>query len=100
MLFQQELWLIIVGLVVAFVLRRTLFFGGSFIRIASWACIFSLIVGELGMFSTLFFPSDLIGLILTTLAAMMGARLGAKRSGTSLNASQRKSHTRSRTNKK
>lgn len=43
MLFQQELWLIIVGLVVAFVLRRTLFFGGSFIRIASWACIFSLI---------------------------------------------------------
>lgn len=97
MLFQQELWLIIVGLVVAFVLRRTLFFGGSFIRIASWACIFSLIVGELGMFSTLFFPSDLIGLILTTLAAMMGARLGAKRSGASIKQGASKtSNSRSR----
>ena len=81
MLFQQELWLIIVGLVVTFVLRRTLFLGGSPLRIVLWACAFSLIVGEFGMFTTLFFPSDLIGLILTTLAAMMGARFGAKRSG-------------------
>ncbi|AXF85487.1 hypothetical protein DTO96_101218 [Ephemeroptericola cinctiostellae] len=98
MLFQQELWLIIVGLVVALVLRRTVFVGGSFIRIALWACTFSLIAGELGMFSTLFFPSDLIGLILTTLAAMMGARLGAKRSGASFSSPPQK--PRSRTNKK
>ena len=97
MLFQQELWLIIVGLVVALVLRRTVFVGGSFIRIALWACIFSLIVGEFGMFSTLFFPSDLIGLILTTFAAMLGARFGAKRNNVGIKQlSSKNSNSRSR----
>lgn len=98
--FQQELWLIIVGLVVAIVLRRTAFPNSSLASLALWASLFSLIVGELGMLSTLFFPSDLLGLIVTTFAAMMGARFGAKRVGSSSSSSKSSNSSRSRANKK
>ncbi|TDR29013.1 hypothetical protein [Hydromonas duriensis] len=82
MLFQQELWLIIVGWVTAFIFQRSTGNPAPFGRMALWACVFSLFVGELGMLSTLFFPSDLVGLLVTAFFALLGARFGAKRSAT------------------
>ena len=75
MFFQQELWLVIVGLIVAYVVRK---FNGStvaFKKIALWACAMSLIVGELGMVTQLFFPSDVMGFLFTTLAALIASKI-------------------------
>ena len=75
MFFQQELWLVIVGLIVAYVVRK---FNGStvaFKKIALWACAMSLVVGELGMVTQLFFPSDVMGFLFTTLAALIASKI-------------------------
>ena len=79
MYFQQELWLVIVGLVTTFIVQRTSPSNTLFFKVAPWACGFSVAMGEFGMLSTLFFPSDLLGLILTTFAAMMGIWFATKR---------------------
>ena len=75
MFLQQELWLIIVGLVVARVVQKTNGSPIAYRRIALWACTLSLIVGELGMVMQWFFPSDLFGLLLTSLAALMASKI-------------------------
>ena len=75
MFFQQELWLIIVGLIVAKVVQKTNQSPVAYKSIALWSCLFSLIVGELGMLTQLFFPSDPIGLALTALAALIAAKV-------------------------
>lgn len=75
MFFQQELWLIIVGLIVAYVVRKLNGSTVAFKKIAVWACAMSLIVGELGMVTQLFFPSDLMGFLLTTLAALIASKI-------------------------
>lgn len=93
MLFQQELWLIIVGLVTAMIYLKTTHSQASFKRAALWSVLFSLVVGEIGMLTTLFFPSDLLGLIVTTLAAMIGVRFGIKRSGNTISATRRSSRS-------
>ena len=71
MFFQQELWLIIVGLIVAYVVRKLNGSTVAFKKIAVWACAMRLIVGEMGMVTQLFFPSDVTGLLHTTLAALI-----------------------------
>ena len=89
MFFQQELWLIIVGLIVAKVVQKTNQSPVAYKSIALWSCLFSLIVGELGMLTQLFFPSDAMGLALTALAALIaakvvvGSRTGANQAGKS-----------------
>lgn len=75
MFFQQELWLIIVGLIVAKVVQKTNQSPVPYRSIALWSCLFSLIVGELGMLTHLFFPSDWLGLILTSLSALVAAKV-------------------------
>lgn len=75
MFFQQELWLILVGLIVAKVVQKTNQSPVPYKPIALWACLFSLIVGELGMLTQLFFPSDVVGLLLTALAALIAAKV-------------------------
>ncbi|MBS1175179.1 MAG: hypothetical protein H6R05_1310 [Burkholderiaceae bacterium] len=75
MFFQQELWLIMVGLVVAYVVRKLNGSTVAFKKIALWACAMSLIVGELGMVTQLFFPSDVMGFLLTTLAALIASKI-------------------------
>lgn len=75
MFFQQELWLVLVGLIVAKITQRA---NGSTIayrKIALWSCVLSLLVGELGMVTQLFFPSDPLGLGLTALAALIAAKI-------------------------
>ena len=89
MFFQQELWLIIVGLIVAKVVQKTNQSPVAYKSIALWSCLFSLIVGELGMLTQLFFPSDPLGLAVTALAALIaakvviGSRTGANQAGKS-----------------
>ena len=89
MFFQQELWLIIVGLIVAKVVQKTNQSPVAYKSIALWSCLFSLIVGELGMLTQLFFPSDPLGLAVTALAALIaakvviGSRTGANKAGKS-----------------
>ena len=75
MFFQQELWLILVGLLVAKVVQKTNQTTVSYKRIALWSCIASVIVGELGMLSHLFFPSDPLGLAVTALVALIAAKI-------------------------
>lgn len=75
MFFQQELWLILVGLIVAKVVQKTNQSPVAYRPIALWACLFSLIVGELGMLTQLFFPSDVLGMVLTALAALIAAKV-------------------------
>lgn len=75
MFFQQELWLLIVGLIVAYVVRKLNGSTVEFKKIALWACAMSLVVGELGMVTQLFFPSDVMGFLLTTLAALIASKI-------------------------
>ena len=75
MFLQQELWLIIVGLIVAYVVKKHNGSQVAFMNIAKYTCISSLIVGELGMVTQLFFPSDFIGMVLTSLAALVAAKV-------------------------
>lgn len=75
MFLQQELWLILVGLIVAKIVQKTNQTSIPFKKIALWSALFSLIVGELGMLTQLFFPSDPMGLIMTSLAALIAAKI-------------------------
>ncbi len=100
MFFQQELWLIIVGLIVAKVVQKTNQSPVPYQSIALWSCLFSLIVGELGMLTQLFFPSDLLGLVLTALAALIaakvviGGRTGARASSNNSSRTPKKSRAK------
>jgi uncharacterized membrane protein YfcA len=96
MFFQQELWLIIVGLIVAYMVRKLNGSTVAFKKIALWACAMSLIVGELGMVTQLFFPSDLIGFMLTALVALIAAKIviGDKTAGNQNRPSQKRNYKR------
>ena len=102
MFFQQELWLIIVGLIVAYVVRKLNGSTVAFKKIAFWACALSLIVGELGMVTQLFFPSDITGLLLTTLAALIAAKvvIGDRTAGNQQPQTRKRSTSTSRTAKR
>ncbi len=75
MFFQQELWLILVGFIVARVAYKLNGSTAQFKKVAIYACALSLIVGEFGMVTQLFFPSDFLGLVLTSLAALIAAKV-------------------------
>lgn len=75
MFFKEELWLILVGLIVSLVVRKLNGSSVAWKKIALYACALSVLVGELGMLTQLFFPSDLLGLMLTCLAALIGAKI-------------------------
>lgn len=80
MFLQQELWLILVGLLTAWVIKKNSGTAVPYTKIALYACLSSLIVGEFGMFAKgfapllSFFPTDIRGFIITTLAAFLAAK--------------------------
>lgn len=83
MYLKEELWLIIVGLIVAWVVQKTSHTAVSYKRIALFACSGSLALGLFGMLvkgiqpSLAFFPTDVRGLLITSFAAFFMAKFTA-----------------------
>ena len=75
MFFQQEIWLVLVGLIVAKIVQKTNGTHVAYQKIAFWSCVISLLIGEIGMITQLFFPSDVLGVVLTTLGALLAAKV-------------------------
>ena len=80
MFVQQELWLILVGLVTAWVVKKTSGSPAPFKRVAIFAIVASLLVGWFGMAvkgivpQLAFFPTDVRGLLITVAAAFLAAK--------------------------
>lgn len=80
MFLQQEIWLILVGLIVAWIVKKSSGSAAPIKRVALFACLASLLVGWFGMGvrgilpQLAFFPTDVRGLLITTFAAFLAAK--------------------------
>lgn len=80
MFLQQEFWLILVGLLTAWVVKKNSGSAAPYTRIALFACIAALLVGEFGILAkgfaptAAFFPTDIRGLLFTSIAAFLAAK--------------------------
>ena len=80
MFLQQELWLILIGLITAWVVKKTSGSAAPYRRVALFASIAALLVGEFGMLAkgfapaAAFFPTDIRGLLFTSIAAFLAAK--------------------------
>lgn len=83
MYLKEELWLIIIGLIVAWVVKTTSCTTVPYKRIAIFSSSISLVVGLFGLLvkgiqpKLAFFPTDVRGLLLISLAAFIAAKIAA-----------------------
>lgn len=86
MYLQQEIWLILVGLIVAGVVKNAHGGSAAFKRLAVYACGASLVTGWFGMLvkgflpQLAFFPSDVRGVVFIALAAFLAAKWSLRKS--------------------
>ncbi|MGL4767908.1 MAG: hypothetical protein ACRCV6_07500 [Formosimonas sp.] len=80
MFVQQELWLILVGLIVAWVVKSSAGSAAPFKRVALFAIVASLLTGWFGMAvkgivpQLAFFPTDVRGFLIIVAAAFLAAK--------------------------
>lgn len=96
MFLQQELWLILLGFIVALVVKKTSGSPAPLSRVTLFASTASLLVGWFGMaakgiWPTLaFFPTDVRGVLFTVIAAFLAAKFVVRRPRTITNKSRKK----------
>ncbi|GHA78829.1 hypothetical protein GCM10009007_19900 [Formosimonas limnophila] len=96
MFLQQELWLILLGFIVALVVKKTSGSPAPLSRVTLFASAASLLVGWFGMAAKgiwpalAFFPTDVRGVLITVTAAFLAAKFVVRRPRTTISKSRKK----------